>query len=57
LLTTGGERACHPLDLVNRICWKTRCERAEPYLDRDTLMEAADAYLLRKEEKPDSEEE
>ncbi len=49
-------RACHPRDLVNRICWKARYKRAEPCLDRDTLLEAVDAYFLRKEEKPGPEE-
>jgi hypothetical protein len=49
-------RACHPRDLVNRICWKARYKRAEPCLDRDTLLAAVDSYFLRKpegEEKPE----
>lgn len=50
-------RACQPQDLVNRICWKARYKRTEPCLDRDTLLAAVDAYFLRNEEKPDSEEE
>jgi hypothetical protein len=43
-------RACHPQDLVNRICWKARYKRTEPCLDRDTLMAAANAYFLREPE-------
>ena len=49
-------RACHPRDLVNRICWKARYKRTEPCLDRDTLLAAVDSYFLRKEEKHDPEE-
>lgn len=43
-------RACHPQDLVNRICWKARYKRTEPCLDRDTLLAAANAYFLREPE-------
>ena len=49
-------RACHPQDLVNRICWKARYKRTEPCLDRDTLLAAVDAYFLRKPEKEEAEE-
>ena len=48
-------RACHPQDLVNRICWKARYKRTEPCLDRDTLLAAANAYFLRDAENPESE--
>ncbi len=43
-------RACHPQDLVNRICWKARYKRTQPCLDRDTLLAAANAYFLREPE-------
>ncbi len=49
-------RACHPQDLVNRICWKARYKRAEPCLDRDTLLAAVDSYFLREPEKSEAEE-
>ena len=49
-------RACQPQDLVNRICWKARYKRAEPCLDRDTLLAAVDAYFLRKGEEAEPSE-
>lgn len=49
-------RACHPRDLVNRICWKARYKRTEPCLDRDTLLAAVDAYFLRKSDRPEVKE-
>jgi MoxR-like ATPase len=48
-------RACHPQDLVNRICWKARYKRTKPCLDRDTLLAAADEYFLREPDMPMSE--
>lgn len=45
-------RACHPRDLVNRICWKARYKRTKPSLDRDTLLAAAGDYFLRETEAP-----
>jgi len=39
-------RACHPQDLVNRICWRARYKRSQPCLDRDTLLAAAGDYFL-----------
>jgi MoxR-like ATPase len=45
-------RACHPQDLVNRICWKARYKRSQPCLDRDTLLAAAGDYFLRDTEPP-----
>lgn len=39
-------RACHPRDIVNQIRWAARYEEREPYLDRDTLLAAVDAYFV-----------
>ena len=39
-------RACYPRDIVNQVRWASRFEGTEPYLDRDALKRAVDAYFL-----------
>jgi predicted ATPase with chaperone activity len=41
-------RACHPRDLVNRICWKARYKETKPCLDLDALLAAVNSYFVRK---------
>ncbi len=46
-------RACHPRDLVNKICWKARYKETEPCLDRDALLAAVNSYFVRAADKGD----
>jgi predicted ATPase with chaperone activity len=39
-------RACYPRDIVNQVRWASRFEGTKPYLDRDALKRAVDAYFL-----------
>jgi MoxR-like ATPase len=41
-------RACHPRDLVNRICAKARYNETQPCLDRDALLAAVNSYFVQK---------
>jgi energy-coupling factor transporter ATP-binding protein EcfA2 len=43
-------RGCHPRDLVNQICWKARYKDTEARFDREALIDAVDAYFVRKDE-------
>ncbi len=43
-------RGCQPRDLVNQICWAAKYEDRPPHLDRQSLMDAVDAYFLSKAE-------
>ena len=40
-------RACHPRDIVNQILWAARYEQQEPSLNRESLMNAIEAYFVR----------
>jgi predicted ATPase with chaperone activity len=39
-------RACYPRDIVNQVRWASRFEGTRPYLDREALKRAVDAYFL-----------
>jgi len=39
-------RACHPRDIVNQIRWAARYESCAPRLDRESLLNAVDAYFV-----------
>jgi predicted ATPase with chaperone activity len=41
-------RSCYPRDIVNQVRWAARYEDTTPYLDREALMRAVDAYFLLK---------
>jgi hypothetical protein len=41
-------RSCYPRDIVNQIRWAARYEGTTPYLDREALMRAVEAYFLPK---------
>jgi len=41
-------RGCQPRDLVNQICWAAKYEDRKPYLDREKLMRAVEAYFISK---------
>jgi predicted ATPase with chaperone activity len=41
-------RSCYPRDIVNQIRWAARYEDTTPYLDREALMRAVEAYFLPK---------
>ncbi|HZB88479.1 MAG TPA: hypothetical protein VE291_07475 [Terracidiphilus sp.] len=43
-------RGCQPRDLINQICWAAKYEGRKPHLDRQSLMDAVDAYFLPKAE-------
>lgn len=39
-------RGCQPRDLVNQVCWAARYEDRQPSLDRESLVNAIEAYFL-----------
>ena len=39
-------RGCQPRDLVNQVCWAARYEDRQPSLDRESLINAIEAYFL-----------
>ena len=39
-------RGCHPRDLVNQIRWKARYKDVDPHFDRESLIDAVDAYFV-----------
>ncbi len=39
-------RSCHPRDIVRQACWAARYENRKPYIDRQVLQRAVDAYFL-----------
>jgi predicted ATPase with chaperone activity len=41
-------RSCYPRDIVNQVRWAARYEGTTPYLDREALMRAVEAYFLPK---------
>ena len=38
-------RSCFPRDIVNQVCWAARYEDREPYIDRQALQRAVEAYF------------
>lgn len=38
-------RSCFPRDIVNQVCWAARYEDREPYIDRNALQRAVEAYF------------
>jgi predicted ATPase with chaperone activity len=41
-------RQCYPRDIVNQVCWGARYEGRSPYIDRNALKQATDAYFMSK---------
>jgi len=41
-------RSCYPRDIVNQVRWAARYEGKKPYLNREALMRAVEAYFLPK---------
>lgn len=39
-------RGCQPRDLINQVCWAARYADRQPILDRESLMQAIEAYFL-----------
>ncbi|MGC1461830.1 MAG: hypothetical protein WA802_06485 [Terracidiphilus sp.] len=39
-------RSCYPRDIVRQACWAARYENRKPYIDREVLKRAVDAYFL-----------
>lgn len=46
-------RACHPRDIIGQIRWAARYESREPYLDRESVLTAVDAYFVPEAEDDD----
>ena len=43
-------RPCYPRDIVNQIVWAARYEQMKPFLDRDSVRYAVDAYFVSEEQ-------
>jgi predicted ATPase with chaperone activity len=39
-------RSCYPRDIVRQACWAARYENRKPFIDRQVLKQAVDAYFL-----------
>jgi predicted ATPase with chaperone activity len=38
-------RSCYPRDIVNQVCWSAKYKGKEPYIDRESLRNAIEAYF------------
>ncbi len=38
-------RSCYPRDIVNQVCWSAKYKGKEPYIDRESLQNAIEAYF------------